>query len=395
MQRLVTLSLAVALSGWAAMAQGPAVNLALGRPYVSNAPVLPGWTGLVDGDRESDSAPACFATANSPEYPKHVTIDLGGQCTITKVVVYNSGNGNTRTVSLAASADAQTYKLLREPDFIFADRDPLFLSVAFQPRVARYIRITFRDTWKGGLGGDNCLFLREVEVYGQAGKEMRDDPLKLAATQPLFETDRAVSIFRRYCLEQPGDLDIAVIGDLTVIDADKEGHWATVAANALRRFYPDKRLTVEIAGGTSGSIAYGLEWAQERRGSLAPDLVLLSYGAQAAAAKADVNEFRVKYQGLVNELLTHTAALVVAITPPPYLSSAAGATGEDAERGTWPYAWAVEQVAQSQQLPLVRTASVLARVTDAPDRASLLLDSQHLGGAGHQALGIAIADLLR
>lgn len=393
MPRLAILSLALALSSWGAMAQEPAVNLALGRPYVSNAAVLPGWTGLVDGDRDSDSAPACFATANSAEYPKHVTIDLGGQCTITKVVVYNSGNGNTRTVSLASSADAETYKLLREPDFIFADRDPLFLSVAFQPRVARYIRVSFRDTWKGGLGGDNCMFLREVEVFGEAGKEMRDDPLKLVGTQPPYETDRAVRIFRHYCLEEPGDLNIAVVGDVTVINADKEGHWATVAADTLRRLYPQKRLTVEIAGGTSGSIAYGLDWAQQRRGSLAPDLVLLSYGAQAASAKADVGEFRVKYQGLVNELLTNTAALVIAITPPPYL--AGNDPGKADERGTWPYAWAVEQVAQSQRMPLVRTASVLARTANPTDRVSLLLDGQHLGEAGHQALGMAIADLLR
>ncbi len=376
----------------AVWAQEPAVNLALGRPYVSNAPVLPGWTGLVDGDRESDSAPACFATANSPEYPKYVTIDLGGRCTITKVVVYNSGNGNTRTVALASSADGQAYKALREPDFIFADRDPLFLSVSFQPRVARYVRISFRDTWKGGLGGDNCLFLREVEVFGEAGQEMRDDPFRLAGTQPPFETDRAVRLFKRYCLEEPGDLSIAVVGDLTVIGADQEGHWATVAADMLRRLYPDKRLTIEIAGGTSGSIAYGLEWAQQRRGSLAPDLVLLSYGAQAASAKAEISEFRVKYQGLINELLTNTEALVVAITPPPYLS----ATGESgANSGTWPYAWAVEQVALSQRVPLVRAASVLAQTPESGNRASLLLDSQHVGEAGHQALGMAIADLLR
>jgi len=160
----------------------------------------------------------------------------------------------------------------------------------------------------------------------------------------------------------------------------------------LRRLYPDKRLTIEIAGGTSGSIAYGLEWAQQRRGSLAPDLVLLSYGAQAASAKAEISEFRVKYQGLINELLTNTEALVVAITPPPYLS----ATGESgANSGTWPYAWAVEQVALSQRVPLVRAASVLAQTPESGNRASLLLDSQHVGEAGHQALGMAIADLLR
>jgi hypothetical protein len=239
------------------------------------------------------------------------------------------------------------------------------------------------------------MFLREVEVYGEAGKEMRDDPLKLAATQPVVETDRAVSVFRHYCLEEPGDLSIAVVGDLTVTDADKEGHWATEAADALRRLYPQKRLTVEIAGGSAGSIAYGLDWAQQRRGALAPDLVLLSYGAQAASSKADVNEFRVKYQGLVNELLANTAALVIAITPPPYLGASEEPPTGSAERGTWPYAWAVEQVALSQRLPLVRTASVMARTSDPKNRTTLLLDGQRLGEAGHLALGMAIADLLR
>ena len=380
---------------WPALAQTSAANLALQRPYVTSTEMLRGWTGLVDGDRDSDTAPGCHATANTPGLPKHVVIDLGASCVISKMVVYNSANGNTRTVSLASSTDGRTYKKLRDPDFIFADRDPLVLSVVFQPRPARYVRVTFRDTWKGGLGGDYCMFLREVEVYGQPGKETPEDPLKLAAEQPPFQSERAARIFKRYCLSSPGDLNIAVVGDLTVIDADKEGHWATVAANGLRQAYPGKRLTVEVAGGTSGSIARGLEWAQQRRDALAPDLVLISYGAQAAASRAEVGEFRTKYQSLVNELLDNTAALVVIVTPPPFMSEEPVADRGGKARDTRPYAWATEQVAQGRGVPLVRTASVLARVASPGSRSALYLDNQHLGEAGHQALGMAIVELLR
>ena len=371
----------------------PIVDLALHRPYLSSSPCLPGWTGLVDGEKESDTAPGCFATANDDQHPKFVVIDLGDECPISKVVVYNSANGNTRTVSLACSQDGVTYKKLRDPDFIFGDGEATSLSVAFQARPARYVRVTMPDTWKGGLGGDNCLFLREVEVFGTRSGESTSDSLTVSAAEPPAVSSRAIDIFKRYCLMAPGEMRLTVVGDWLVSGAQEESHWARVLATQLSKRYSEKKVTLTAVGGAEGSIAHGLEWAKGTEGALAPDIVILAYGAQAAAVAAEVGEFRAKYQELMNELLDNTAALVIAVTPPPFLQLDTLPFLDKAKgHSTRPYAWAVEQVCQTRGVPLVRTASVLARVPG--DKKALYQDNLHLNEEGQRALGTALAELL-
>lgn len=379
----------------AVLAAAPApVNLALNRPFASSGTTLPGWNGLVDGVKDSDSAPGCFATSNSSDFPKFAVVDLGGDCSISKVVVYNAGNGNTRTISLSSSVDGINYKKLRDPDFIFGDRDPIPLSVAFQqPRTAQYVRVTFLDTWKKGLGGDNCMFLREIEVFGTRGDEKEDNAFAFAAGQAASVANRSVDIFRRYCLDNREPIKITVVGDYFIGAADDDTQWVRQAAEELAKLYPDKKITLTAVGGTEGAISYGTEWAKEHRGALAPDLVLLAYGSQAASVDADQAEFRSKYQALVNELTDNTQALVIAITPPPFPQNEKLAlTTKTQGRSTRGYAWQVEQVALSQDLPLVRTAAVLAKVPG--DKTPLYLDNMHLSAEGNRALGLAIADLL-
>src|ERR1035437_9747647 len=89
-------------------------NLALNRPYVCSDEILAGWAGLTDGVTDSDAAPGCFATGPSSHFPKQVIIDLGALCTINKINVLNSANGNTRQVKIFVSADASTYEQRRE-----------------------------------------------------------------------------------------------------------------------------------------------------------------------------------------------------------------------------------------------------------------------------------------
>lgn len=384
----------LALLGVGVVYAAPAVNLALNRPYASSSATLPGWTGLVDGTKDSDSAPGCYATTGDEAYPKYVVIDLGAECTINKVVVYNSANGNTRTVSLAASVDGVNYKKLRDPDFIFADRDPIALSVAFQQaRQAQYVRVTFLDTWKKGLGGDHCLFLREIEVFGTRGEEQEPNPFAFAASQASSLKDRAVAIFRRYCLESEGEMKITLVGDYFIGGAEDDAPWGRQAAEELVKLYPNKKLTLTAVGGSEGAISYGLEWAQDHRGALAPDLILVSYGAQAASVGADVGEFQTKLQALVNELVDNTEALVVVVTPLPFLQDKSLAwLSKTQGHSTRPYAWAAEQVASSRGLPLVRAAAVLAKVPG--DKKPLFADNMHLSPEGHRTLGLAVADLL-
>jgi lysophospholipase L1-like esterase len=372
----------------------PTVNLALHHPYLGNCSTLTGWTGLVDGIKDSDTAPGCFATTNEHAYPKFVVIDLGAECQISKVIVYNSGNGNTRTVSLASSTDGSNYKKLRDPDFIFGPEDDIALTVSFKARQARYVRLTLPDTWKGGLGGDNCLFLREVEVYGaRTGPELSTDPFLQTGQQPITVNTRAASIFKRYCLDNPGELRIAVVGDWMAAGAGEGDHWSKVLAAELNRQYPEKKITLTGVGGTDGAIAFGLQWAKDNHASLAPDIVILAYGSQAALAGAEVKEFRLKYQALVTELIENTGALIIALTPPPFLQEEklplfARVKG----RNTRPYAYAVEEVALSRSLSLVRSASALAKAPG--DKRGLYQDNLHLSEAGQRLLGQALMSLL-
>lgn len=394
MLRLTTVMVTLCCASALVMAASAPVNLALNRPYASSCPTLPGWTGLVDGEKDSDSAPGCFATRAEDGFPKYVVLDLGADCLVSKVVVYNSGNGNNRTVALSSSLDGVNYKKLRDPDFIFTDRDPLALSVAFgQPRPVHYVRVTFLDTWKKGLGGDNCMFLREIEVFGTRGEEKAENPFAFASGQAPSESYRALDIFRRYCLERPDPMKITVLGDYFISGDDADTHWVRQLAEELVKLYPDKPITLTAVGGSEGAISYGVDWAKNHRGVLAPDLVLLAYGAQAASVDADQGEFRAKYQALLSELSDNTQALVIAITPPPFLQDPTLAwSSKTAGRSTRGYAWQVEQVALSRGVPLVRSAAVLAKTPG--DKKALYEDNMHLGAEGHRALGLAIADLL-
>jgi lysophospholipase L1-like esterase len=382
---LIACFLLVTGAAWAAPSS-PATNLAMACPYAINVQTLPGWNGLVDGDKTSDSAPGCFATGNAPGYPKYAVLDLQGDCTISKVVVYNSVNGNTRTVSLASSADGSNYKKLRDPDFIFAANGAMALTVSFQPRSARYVRVTFVDTWKRGLGGDDCLFLREVEVYGHRSEKIaRPDPFALAGHQASFVSNRAVSVFKRYCLDASGDLRMTVVGDSFLAGCDQDTHWAKIAAVELGKLYPEKNVVLSAVGGDESALAYGLDWAKDHRGILAPDLIIVSYGTHAALTGAGLEDFRSKYQALITELLENTNALIVPVTPLPLVSpDTPSAAGYDA---------IVEQVASAGGLPLLRTAAVLGKIPG--DKSLLYLDGTHLSPAGHRAVGGSLADLLR
>jgi lysophospholipase L1-like esterase len=382
---LVPCLILLTAAAWAAPT-GPAVNVALNCPYTLNVQTLPGWSGLVDGDKTSDSAPGCFATGNAPGYPKYAVIDLQGDCTVSKVVVYNSANGNTRTVSLAASADGTNYKKLREPDFIFPANGDLALTVSFQPRTARYIRVTFRDTWQHGLGGDDCLFLREVEVFGtRLGPPAQPDHFAVASHQAPFASNRAVAIFKRYCLDTSGDLRMTVVGDSFTAGCDESTHWVKIAALELARLYPGKRLVLSAVGGNESVLSYGQDWARDHRGILAPDLIIVAYGTNAALAGAGQEEFRSKYQALISELVDNTNALIVPVTPLPFI--------KPETRSAVAYDATVEQIALASGLPLLRTAAVLSKIPG--DKSLLYLDGSHLSPAGHQAVGLALADLLR
>lgn len=375
-------------------AQPQEQNLALHRPYRCSVPLMTGWTGLTDGEHDSDSAPECFATANVDTYPKYVVIDLGAVCTIQRVAVHNSGNGNTRKVSMEWSVDGQSFQTLRE-GFIFPDRTAQILSHQFEPRRARYVRLTFHDTWTKGLGGDHSKFLREIEVFGTAQDKPvePDNPLAPYLGQAAGLSYPSLSIFRRYCLRGPTELvRVAVLGDTFAVADEEPTHWSVQLAELLEQQY-EKQVELESAAAPAFSPSDCRRFAEQTDHDAA-DLVLLCVGHDAAIARLPVADFRGSTEQMIRALISGTEALVVLVTPMPIgqdpkLKMHEVTAGVDSR----PYAWQLELLAQQHTIPLLRTGPALSAAAG-QGFADLYADNLSLSQQGHEAVAAALDRLL-
>lgn len=296
----------VALPAYMAVAQQ---NVARERPYTVSSEVMDGWTGLVDGVLDSDSAPGCFATGNGHEFPKSVTIDLQRPCSINRVTVHNSANGNTRGIIIYCSDDGVRYEKLRE--FIFPQGDPLTLNHRFNDRSAQFVRIEFTNTWGGGLGGDNTIFCREVEVFGSpTGEAAVPEPMDEPSGDPFVAT-RDLRLFRRWAVEDDRQLTMAVLGDS--LASCEEQTWPQIVAERLALARPDEAevsVTAMTEEGLTPSPSLGyISLTAEAE----PDVVFVTFGTDLE--DWDEVSFRAGLSGLVNRLLEETDALVVLVAP--------------------------------------------------------------------------------
>lgn len=346
----------------AAAAASAAENLALHRPYVCSDTILAGWTGLTDGVTDSDEPPGCFATGGSGVFPKSVVVDLGALCTIGKISLYNSTNGNTKHVALSLSRDAQDFEQLRE--YYFPAEGVQTLAHSFAPRQARYVKVTLYDSWGSGAQGPHVLFLRELQVYGDlpgggvsTGSSGREE-LRLARTQAPLVMTPAVTVFRRYGPAGKDALRLAVLGDsLAGISEQDTKPWPELLANLLET--GGAKVTLLNLAAARQKPEDGVTLLSALAEEAPPDVVIVAYGRDAALAGADLTAFRNAWLALVDRLEQTMPALVVAVTPPPLLDPA----GKNLPSMlTW--ALAQEQVAAQKGLPLVRAGAVLAAATD-------------------------------
>lgn len=336
-------------------------NLALNRPYVCSDLILPGWTGLTDGVVDADSPPGCFATGDGAQFPKQIVVDLGAVCTISKISLINSANGNTKRVAISVSRDARDFEQLRE--YYFPAEVVQTLAHSFAPRQARYVRVVLYDTWGNGAQGPNCLFLRELQVFGElpAGGRTTSgrEELRLARLQPPLVVTPALTLFRRYRLPLGQKLRVGVLGDSFAAATEQDGEpWpAVLTAQMEAALGPGQVEMLNLAAVNQGP-AEGLAQLLPLGGKEPADVIFLAYGKDAATAKADLIAFRNAWQGLVDKLTQGIPALVVTVTPPPLL--------DDSGKGpsVLPYAQALEQLAAHHALPVVRSASVLAAAAD-------------------------------
>lgn len=364
-------------------------NLALNRPYVCSDDLLSGWTGLADGLADSDGPPGCFATANSGRFPKHVVIDLGAVCRVSKITVQNSSNGNTRHVALLLSPDANEFESLRE--YYFPARSIQTLTHSFAPRQARYVKLVFYDSWKSGAYGANCLFVREMQVFGEPPAQPLTvngrEELRLARGQPTVTSTPAVALFRRYCLGAGGKLRLGVLGDSYA--AIREGQirpWPEILAELLEAKLGEGQVELLNLASEGQRLAQARDVMIPLVGEDPADVVLLAYGRDAALAHIDQVAFRNAWQKLVEAVQERLPALLVVVTPAPLLRESGTGVAS-----VLSLSLAQERLARQQGLPVVRSAAVLA-AQDNP--AACYGEHSFLNSRGHQAIAEAVYHLL-
>lgn len=340
--------LAVALLALLTLGAAAEQNVALEQPYSCSVQVLAGWTGLVDGVIDSDGGPGCFATVNDPQFPKYVTVNLQRPCIINRVAVHNSANGNTRHITISISANGRDYQQLRE--FIFADRQAMTLNHRFGERRAQFVRIGLLDSWTGGLGGDNCIFLREVEVFGSpTGEAGVRPPLAAPVGDPLMRT-RELRLFRHYVISAERDLSILVLGDSLATGA--QAGWPEQLVQLLGLLRPMGFQTeVEVICQTGLDPTAALGEPLDAAIAAQPDLCLLTFGTDCdghvpASLRRDLTE-------LAHRLSVELGGLLLLVGPVP--------DPEDTKtlESVREIAVAMEQTALFLNLPMLRTERAL------------------------------------
>ncbi|WP_395752205.1 sialate O-acetylesterase [Prosthecobacter sp.] len=140
-------------------------NLARGCTWESSDKNTYGWdTGLTDGS-VLEVPPNCYATSDSPKFPKHVTIDLKKAQAINLVRVSAPSVGSTKTVSVSVSTDGKTFREVGKHTFTLGKAETAGLT--FPDAEARYLRITYVDRYDqlAGQFPNTFAFTTEVEAY--------------------------------------------------------------------------------------------------------------------------------------------------------------------------------------------------------------------------------------
>lgn len=145
-------------------------NLALKKAVVVSEPNAYGWsdTALTDGSWAAEAG-HCFATGGADRFPKWVTIDLEKPVRVATVRLGVPPFGSTRTVVVSESIDGKKYRDVGTVEFRLRHAERR--TVSFEPKTARYVRLTYVDRYDDVVEYPcGFAFTTEVEVYGPAAK---------------------------------------------------------------------------------------------------------------------------------------------------------------------------------------------------------------------------------
>ena len=135
-----------------------------GKSFESSHPNTRGWnTGVTDGNWGS-SPPHCYATDETPTFPKTVTVDLGTAQEIHAIGYGTPEVGSTKTVAVSISEDGKNFTEVGRNEF--PAKKATGARARFQPTQARFIRATFVDHYsQQDKFSENFGFLSELEAY--------------------------------------------------------------------------------------------------------------------------------------------------------------------------------------------------------------------------------------
>ncbi|MGQ9730306.1 MAG: GDSL-type esterase/lipase family protein [Candidatus Zipacnadales bacterium] len=361
-------------------------NVALGKRYTCSSPGGIAWRGLLDGDRESDEPPGCFATGDDRIYPKKIIIDLGAVYEVDQIIVYNSANGNTRQVELWTSREGVNYDRVRQP-YVFPNKTAQQMSAKFPPQPVRYVKIALLDTYGGGLGGDHILFLREVEVMGRptaaTAKTQTRPPIDV-------EVPRSARIFHHYVLQEGARVKLLILGDDAAVGKEGEGGLGKALADELKRQFALGAVEL-VDRSQTGYTA--LEAASYPISSVdeSPDLVIVALGTADSLA-FDPASFRDSMKRTLTKIQDRTHAMIVVVVPPeiPH-SPSLGRAEECAAISTADVAYQLLSLVRGTEIAIVDAAEAIE--AQGLDISTAYRDNLSLSSAGHRAIAAAVCRL--
>ncbi len=214
-------------------------NFALHCPYVSSDPNTKGWDkpGLTDGVDGRDNK-TCYATNDSPTFPKNVTIDLGKPRDVQTVVVSMPAFGSTKTVEVSLSADNTAFTPFGTK--VFEEAKQQRAPITGSKTTARYVRLTYPDFYPTSHEySPTYAFTSEVEVYDCPPAQV-PAPAVVSPSTPAIKDPNRHQIFLNRIKEGP--VSLLFLGD-SITD-----FWPRTGEVSWLKFAPHQPADFGISG---------------------------------------------------------------------------------------------------------------------------------------------------
>ena len=304
-QSVATILCTTVIASLPALGRAETENLALHRDYVSSAPNGHGWDkpGLTDGVRGEDAS-TCYATSESPDFPKNVTVDLGAVHPFMTVVLEVPSFGSTKTIEVSVSADNSAFTPFGSHVFQLGDAQRAVIGGKAD---ARYVRLTYPDHYAESRGYvPTFVFTSELEVYDGPAPAAPD--LTTAATTPAFkDPNRHQQFLARLALD--ANVGLLFLGD-SITD-----FWPRVGESSWLKFAPYQPADFGISGDRTEHLLWRMTHGELE--GIHPKAAVVMIGTNNVGRDDPATEAAgiTKVVETVREKLPQTKILLLAVFP--------------------------------------------------------------------------------